>query len=252
MKGEILVTGGSGKIGRTLVKHFISSGYRVAVVCKRKSSCQDLQEEFRDSGQQLLCIQIDLTSKDAATNLIHELTKESFFPSAIIFNARDPSTLRASQQGTPHRDDFITELILAVIFPTELATTIVNSPNCELQSIVFISSQYGLVAPNLTLYQNDATKSFIHYGVAKAAQIHLTKELAVRLASNNVRVNCVALGGVQGRVDQKFLESYSRLCPTGRMLQAHEVIGPIEFLISESASSVTGETLTADGGWSIW
>ena len=50
----------------------------------------------------------------------------------------------------------------------------------KLGAVINIGSQYGLVAPNLSLYEDPERGSPLHYGVAKAALSHLTKELAVR------------------------------------------------------------------------
>ena len=62
----------------------------------------------------------------------------------------------------------------------------------------------------------------------------------------------MAYGGVEGRVDKEFVKRYSLLAPMGRMLKEEEVLGPLEFLLSNTSSSVTGHTIAADGGWTIW
>ena len=122
----------------------------------------------------------------------------------------------------------------------------------RLAKVINIGSQYGLVAVNPHLYSDLSSQSPIHYGVAKAALVHLTKELSVRLASKQIYVNCVAYGGVEGRVNVDFQERYASLCPIGRMLNEDDLNGPIEFLLSDSSSGMTGHTLTVDGGWTLW
>ena len=92
----------------------------------------------------------------------------------------------------------------------------------------------------------------MNYGVTKAALIHLTKELAVRLAPRGISVNAVSYGGVEGRVDGGFRERYGRLCPTGRMLDDSQVFGAVKFLCSSDSSGMTGHNLIVDGGWTIW
>jgi NAD(P)-dependent dehydrogenase (short-subunit alcohol dehydrogenase family) len=92
----------------------------------------------------------------------------------------------------------------------------------------------------------------VHYGVVKAALIHLTKELAVRFADKNIRVNAVSFGGVEGRVDNQFKKRYADLCPNGRMLNDNDLTGAIDFLISRNSLAVTGHNLVVDGGWTIW
>ena len=80
----------------------------------------------------------------------------------------------------------------------------------------------------------------------------MTKELAVRFAKDGIRVNCIAFGGIDGRVDKNFKDRYSKLTPMGRMLKEEDILGPVDFLLSETSSSITGEVLAADGGWTIW
>jgi NAD(P)-dependent dehydrogenase (short-subunit alcohol dehydrogenase family) len=92
----------------------------------------------------------------------------------------------------------------------------------------------------------------LHYGVSKAGLGHLTKELAVRFADQDIRVNCVAFGGVEGRVDENFKNRYSLLCPMGRMLNEGDLAGPVDLLLSSASSAITGHTLIVDGGWSLW
>jgi NAD(P)-dependent dehydrogenase (short-subunit alcohol dehydrogenase family) len=124
--------------------------------------------------------------------------------------------------------------------------------NSQIRRVVNIGSQYGTVAVNPHLYIDPVKQSPLHYGVAKAALAHLTKELAVRLAGKNIQVNCVAFGGVEGRVDDAFKERYAKLCPMGRMLRDDEVVGPVDMLLSDKCSGITGHVLAVDGGWGIW
>ena len=111
---------------------------------------------------------------------------------------------------------------------------------------------YGVVAPNKNLYLDGYNKSSINYGVAKSAQIHLTKELSVRYSDLNIRVNCISFGGFEGRVDKTFLKNYAKMCPLGRMLDKSESFGPVWFLSSDLSNGTTGHNLIVDGGWSVW
>ena len=110
---------------------------------------------------------------------------------------------------------------------------------------------YGVVAPTPSLYDNFEESSAVHYGVSKAAQIHLTKELAVRLAPK-IRVNCVSFGGIKGRTDENFENRYKNLTPLQRMLEEEDVVGPIDFLVSDNSTNMTGQNIKVDGGWTIW
>jgi len=123
----------------------------------------------------------------------------------------------------------------------------------SLKSVIHITSIYGITASNLSLYEGNQRAAPIHYNIAKAAQIHLTRELAVRLAHKNIRVNAVAYGGIKGRADQGVEDRYDCLCPLGGMLESDDLSGAISFLLSsKSSAKITGQTLQVDGGWTLW
>ena len=65
-------------------------------------------------------------------------------------------------------------------------------------------------------------------------------------------LTALLLEEVEGRVDKAFMQRYEVLCPMKRMLRESELAAPVEFLLSSSASAITGHTLVADCGWSLW
>lgn len=248
----ILITGGSGKFGRVLVGHFLAVGDTVITTCRSAESLQKLQSEMAEYGARFFGIQSDLTEPEAAAQIVGQLNQQGIQPDTLINNARSTKFLKIEADGTVERENFANEFLLDVIVPYELTMHLARQENSRLRNVVNIGSMYGNVAANPHLYTDAVRQSPLHYGVAKAALAHLTKELAVRLAGQGVRVNCIAFGGVEGRVDEAFKQRYADLCPMGRMLREDEIIGPVEMLVSEKCSAVTGHTLAADGGWGIW
>lgn len=248
----ILITGATGKLGRSFVEHFLSAGDRVVATGRTDESLARLLKEHASSGDRLTGIKLDLTNPDAINSLIEQLKQQKIFPDCLVNNARSASYLGIEEDGLINRDNFANEFLLDVIVPYELTMALVMQDNSQLRRVVNIGSQYGAVAANPNLYTDPVRQSPLHYGVAKAALAHLTRELAVRLANKNIQVNCVAFGGVEGRVDEAFKQRYAQLCPMGRMLRDDEVAGPVDMLLSDSCSGVTGHTLAVDGGWSIW
>ena len=248
----ILLTGASGLIGRVLVKHFLACGDIVVAIGRSRDSLDKLKVEFREFSNQLRGLSIDLSSENSSDRIVDFLLAEDLRPNCLINNARNASYLRLSSSGFVSRNNFMGELLMDVVMPYELTTALAQQTNTVLESVVNIGSQYGVVAPNLNLYSEPIKDSPLHYGVAKAALGHLTKELAVRLAPQGIRVNCVAFGGVEGRVGDDFKKRYAELCPMGRMLNEADLAGPVDLLLSPSSSAITGHTLIVDGGWSIW
>lgn len=252
MPRTILITGGSGKFGRPLVNHFLAAGDRVVTTCRSAESLKKIAVEFAGYGAGFVGIQSDFTDPGAVKTLLEQLDGQGIQPDCLVNNARSLSFLKIEEDGLVGRENFAGEFLLDVIVPYELTMALVMQKNSQLRSVVNIGSMYGTVAANPHLYTDPARQSPLHYGVAKAALAHLTKELAVRLSNNGVQVNCVAFGGVEGRVDEAFKLRYAQLCPMGRMLREDEIVGPVDMLLSDRCSAVTGHTLAVDGGWSVW
>jgi len=116
-------------------------------------------------------------------------------------------------------------------------------------SIVNFSASTGIVSARPDLYSGG--HKHIAYSVSKAGVINLTKFLATHLAPN-IRVNCIAPGGVENNQDQEFVKKYSELTPMKRMMRKDELNGIVEYLCSPMSSYMTGATIVIDGGWTVW
>lgn len=248
----ILITGGSGKFGRTLVSHFLAAGDRIIATCRTAESLEKLLTEYSSHSDRFVGLKADFTQNNAISLLREQLDVRNIRPDCLVNNARSLDFLKIGKNGLVSRENFSNEYLLDVVVPYELIMALAQQQDSQLRRVLNIGSQYGTVAVNPRLYTDPAKQSPLHYGVAKAALAHLTKELAVRLAGNNIQVNCVAFGGVEGRVDEAFKQRYAQLCPMGRMLRDDEVVGPVDMLLSDKCSGVTGHILAVDGGWGIW
>lgn len=246
----MLLTGATGKFGRKLFDSYISAGWKVVAISSNETRLESLLRDARDSDLADGIVS-DLMLPGASRDVVISALERGHRISHLINAARSMDSLGQEPDGTSQGSNFVAEYIMDVVVPYELSTSLAMLQPSELESIVNISSQYGIVASNPSLYGGQENAP-IQYACAKAAVVQLTKELAVRLANQNVRVNCVAFGGVEGRVDEEFKAKYSRLVPSGRMLSEPEIVGPIQFLTSDASSAVTGHTLVADGGWTIW
>lgn len=248
----VLITGGSGKLGTQIALSLLDKGHTV-IVTKKTQSAFDFPQDFPEANKKLLhIIQTDFSADDAISGIKKFLDENGLKPTALVNAARSLDTLQTKSDGTVTRDNFMSEYLIDVVVPYELSMMLALSPGSRLKRIVNIGSQYGSVAANPHLYSDYERQSMIHYSVAKAGLNQLTRELAVRLAPKNIPVNCVAYGGVEGRVDEAFKERYAKLCPTGRMLGEDEIASPVLYLLLDASESLTGQILALDGGWSIW
>lgn len=231
---------------------FAGLGYGVAFVGRNPDVAEALKRDAVEAGaSDCVWICVDLAEQGAAGRVLEQLKNADLSPSVLVNNARNIGYLKPDETGRIRYAGWVGEFTLGVILPYELTMGIAESVNSRLRAVINIGSMYGVLAPNLKLYDDPSQQSPVNYGVVKAALIHLTKELAVRLAPQ-VRVNAVSFGGVEGRVDQAFRERYAALCPAGSMLKDSEVFGAVKFLASSDSQGMTGHNLIVDGGWSLW
>lgn len=249
MTMQILITGATGSIGRALCQHFVSVGHGVIGLGRSQETLSELSAA---ASAHFTGIELDLTNVDAASALVEQLDDRKLRPTALVNSARSIESLAIGSDGIVSRQSFLDEYLLDVVVPYELTMALARQRDSALRSVVNVGSMYGSVAANPGLYDDYERQSPIQYGVAKAALVHLTKELAVRLAPRLVSVNCVAYGGVEGRANAAFMGRYAKLSPSGRMLKHSELAAPVEMLLTHATTSMTGQTIHADGGWTLW
>ena len=81
----------------------------------------------------------------------------------------------------------------------------------------------------------------------------MTKYFATLLSKEKIRVNSICFGGVYNKkLNNKFIKKFSVLVPMSRMCNLDEIISPINFLLDNKNSYMTGHSLVIDGGRTIW
>ena len=107
------------------------------------------------------------------------------------------------------------------------------------------------MAPKFDHYTGTTMSSPIEYAAIKSGIIHSTRWLAKYYSNKNIRVNCVSPGGILDNQDSQFLEKYRNSCNNIGMLDPSHVSNSIAFLLSDSASAITGQNIVIDDGWSL-
>lgn len=125
-------------------------------------------------------------------------------------------------------------------------------------SIVNISSDLGLIAPDQRLYRKPGVPEErqpvkpVTYSVVKSGLIGLTRYVATYWADRGVRCNALCPGGVENNQDPAFLKELCSRIPMGRMARSDEYQGALLFLLSEASSYMNGSVLSVDGGRTTW
>jgi NAD(P)-dependent dehydrogenase (short-subunit alcohol dehydrogenase family) len=125
-------------------------------------------------------------------------------------------------------------------------------------SIINISSDLGLIAPDQRLYkksgvpENQQPVKPITYSVIKSGLIGLTRYLSTYWSSSNVRSNAICPGGVENGQSEIFLKEISSKIPMGRLAQANEYQSTLVWMLSDSSSYLNGSIVSVDGGRTAW
>jgi NAD(P)-dependent dehydrogenase (short-subunit alcohol dehydrogenase family) len=125
-------------------------------------------------------------------------------------------------------------------------------------SIINVSSDLGVIAPNQNLYKKEGVHEDLQsvkpvtYSIIKHGLNGLTKYIATYWADKNVRCNSICPGGVFNHQPTDFLDKVSELIPLGRMAEKEEMNGMIVYLLSNASSYVNGTIINIDGGRTAW
>ena len=115
-------------------------------------------------------------------------------------------------------------------------------------SIIFFSSIYGMVGPDMSLYEGTEMSNPIGYGASKGALLQLTRYLS-SLFAPAVRVNAISPGGVWRGQPESFRARYQSRTLLKRMAAEEDLKGAVAYLAGDMSSYVTGHNLVVDGGW---
>ena len=118
-------------------------------------------------------------------------------------------------------------------------------------SIINISSIYGAVGPDMSLYDGTSMGNPAAYAVSKGGILQMTRWLSTVLAPD-IRVNSITPGGIARNQPLPFVERYEKRTPLRRMGREEDFKGAIAYFASDLSSWVTGENLMVDGGWTAW
>ena len=116
-------------------------------------------------------------------------------------------------------------------------------------SLVHIASIYGIVGNDFSVYENTELTSPAAYSAIKGGLINFSRYLASYFGKYNLRSNCVSPGGVFNNQNKTFVAQYSHKVPLKRMANPDDIAPTVSFLLSSEANYITGQNIAVDGGW---
>jgi len=256
----VVITGVCGQLGIQYANAFIAEGAMVAGIdIKSSEAILTLEQEH---PKKFKFFQSDVTNATSLKESLSGITLAFDKPNVLINNAGidSPPITNSSddvdmtfENYSESQWDKVINVNLKGVY---LCCQVFGSAMAEARegSIINISSIYGLVSPDQSLYEykrNQGQEFFkpAAYSASKSGVLNLTRYLSTYWAKKNVRVNSLTLAGVLNDQDKDFLEAYCNRIPIGRMADEKEYNGCLIFLSSDASSYITGSNIIADGGW---
>lgn len=238
MSKNVLITGGSGGIGSATARLFASMGYNVGITY---NSDKDGAERLCGEYSNIKAFKCDVSDRGGVETLFEEYHKSMGLVDILVNNA-----------GMARQRLFldITMEEWERIFAVNV-TGVFNM--CQFAIRDMITKGKGAIVNVSSIWGVKGASCEAHYSATKAAVISLTESLAKEYGLSGIRVNCVAPGVIDTRMnshlDEEAMESLAEEAALGKIGKADEVAETIYFLASEKASFITGQTLLCDGGF---
>lgn len=249
LQGRVaLVSGGSGpQFGSSLSEGLAEAGATVISASRSLERNEEFTERLRSSGYEAHAMQLDITDADSIAELGNQIL-DRFGRIDVLVNSAVVGRGGGIEDQTHDYWQFSASGNMAGLF--SMCKTYIPAMVKQGQgSIINISSIYGVVGNDPTLYDGTDMKQPPDYNFVKAGMINFTRYVANYYGKQGVRANCICPGGYFNNQPGPFVENYEKRTPIGRMLQNEDIKGAVVFLASDASEYVTGTSLMVDGGW---
>jgi len=248
-----VVTGGAGPLGSVLSAALADAGAHVVVVDLDEERCAAVAGDLHGAGH--IPVAANLLEPQGISRVV-EMVEEVGACDVLVNNAAFTGTSGVPGYAVPfdEQTDEAFAMALALNLTAPFSLTRRLAPLLRARghgSVVNVSSIYGLVGPNMGLYEGTRMGNPAAYAASKGGIAQLTRYLATVLAPE-IRVNAFAPGGIARGQDDAFVERYQRLTPLGRMGTEDDFRGVVTWLASDASAYVTGQVIAVDGGWTAW
>ncbi|MDP0562399.1 MAG: SDR family oxidoreductase [Candidatus Endonucleobacter sp. (ex Gigantidas childressi)] len=263
----IVITGATGLLGRKHAEAVACYGGTPILLDLSQqvidSFANELNGKFKVNS---IGFAIDITNEEMIKGNVKLLIDKFGKIDGLVNNAANNPKVEDSKDTSFSRlenfplniwsDDIAVGLTGSFLCAKHYGLLISQNPNGG--SIVNISSDLGLIAPDQRLYAKknieDSKQNVkpVTYSVVKTGLIGLTRYLATYWADKNVRCNAMCPGGVENGQSEGFLKEINARIPMGRMANADEYQGALLWMLSDASSYLNGAIIPVDGGRSVW
>lgn len=249
LKGRVaLVTAGAGPLfGQSISEALAEAGATLITASRSLERNLEFAAKMRETGYDAHGMELEITEVDSIRRL-HDQVIEKFGRLDVLVNSALARVGGGFETQTPEdwlysaRGDMVGLFTICKAFVADMVRQ-------GRGSIINISSIYGVVANDPTIYDGTDMLQPPHYNFVKGGMINFTRHIANYYGKRGVRANCLSPGGYFDGQPDNFVRNYTHRVPVGRMLGREDIKGAVVFLASDASEYVTGINLMVDGGW---
>jgi 3-oxoacyl-[acyl-carrier protein] reductase len=240
----VVVTGASKGIGAGIAKRAAAEGAKVVVnYASSRADAERVVAEIQAKGGTAIAVQADVAKLEDVRRLFLE-TKRAYDKLDVLVNNAGVFAFQPLEQVT--EAEFTRQFHINVLGPLLVTQEALKYFGSEGGNVINISSVVSELSPPASSI----------YSATKGALEAVTRVLAKELSARNIRVNTIAPGAVEtegahaaGFVGSDFIQKIIDETPLRRLGQPEDIARVAVFLASEDSGWLTGERLTASGGY---
>jgi NAD(P)-dependent dehydrogenase (short-subunit alcohol dehydrogenase family) len=242
----VVITGSSRGIGRASAELLARRGCRVVVSSRNADSCEPVAEAIRAAGGEACAIPCHIGHENQLEALIEGAVAAFGRLDAVVMNAASNPVYGSSDQVDQQAFDLIMRNnVFSAMRLAHLARPHLKAAGGG--AVVLVSSIAGLFGNRMIGV----------YGMSKAAENQLVRNLALELGGDGIRVNAVAPGLVKTDfarallADERMVRYFESTTPLRRLAEPDDIARVIAFLCGPDSGWLSGQVITADGGLSV-